>query len=693
MTQNSTLKKALAFLAALLSISAATLFQAAPAQASHLRGSIVSVEYHAPTTAHPAAEVHVTATTLAAKTLPANMTNVQVYQVTGTGASSTVALTTCTGNNTRLPAPATYVDNSNPLFDIAVDAFTISGCFTNPGDYVFSATTSARISGVVNTSNSTIQFESMVHINGTTDADAPVYNAGYMYNIAYESNLSYSTNLGGLGSGNTPVTYSLVTSSASALGGYGASQVPCSDLNTSTGAYRINSSFCTGTDTIASAFGGGQKYYALKVKATDSTGQYTTRDVLLNFNTTANQAPAFTSVPANGAFTVTPGTTSTAQFCAQDPDVNDTLNFTFYPTRSWITKSAVTTVSPATTPNTYCVDFTFAPPTGTTEAFNFEVSVYDNFNAFVRSASNIYSFQAGATLPGNNAGPVISYNPSSYSVETGAALSVGAPASTGSTVVSFSISPALPAGLIFNTTTGAITGSSTEIGSASYTVDGTDAQNVTGTTHITITITVKVEREPIGPVVYTITPRIIYTGNDQEVTITGIRLADATNLIVRGAALNIKSNTSTDLTFIMPKQATEGEAMLSFKTPGGNITWENALLFKATAPTEFHAAASATRNFAAIGFDAGSSVLNATVSKQLKAIAKKIGTTSSVTCTGITMGPTVLARDAKLSKDRAVLACARLKALLPKGITYVSKNSQELDLGSHIRRVEIEVTD
>jgi hypothetical protein len=689
---NSTqFKKVLAFGAALLSISALTLFQAAPAQASHLRGSIVTVEYHAADAQHSTSEVHVVATTLAAKTLPAHMTSVSVYRVTGSGASTTTPVSGCAGNTTPLAAPATYVDNTNPLFDIAVDAFTISGCFSTPGDYVFSATTSARIGGVVNTSNSTIQFESMVHIDGTNDASAPTYNAGYMYNIAFESNLNYSTNLGGLGAGNTPVTYSLVTSAASTLGGFGATQVPCSDLNTSTGAYRINAALCTGSDTITSAFGGSQKYYALKVKATDSTGQYTTRDVLLNFNTTSNQAPAFTTVPANGAFTVAPGTTSTAQFCAQDPDVADTLNFTFSPTRSWITQGSVTTVSPATTPNTYCVVFTFAPPAGTTEAFNFEVSVYDSSNTFVRSASNLYSFQAGAVLP-SNSGPAFTYNPANYSVVAGAALTVAAPTSTGTAVVSYAISPALPAGLTLNTATGEVTGSSSVVGSATYTVTGTDAQNATATT--TITIAVQALPEPVGPVVYSINPRIIYVGADQDVTITGDRLEGASDLVVRGIALTIKGNTKTQLSFFLPKQATAGEVDLSFKTPKGNISWQRAMIVKATAPnTEFEAATTSTRRFAALGFDAGSSYLNATVTAQLKAIAKKIGTTKSVTCTGITQGPTVLARDAKLSRDRAVAACGRLKNLLPKGISYVSKSSQELDLGSHIRRVEIEVTD
>lgn len=656
-----------------------------------MRGSIVTVEYHAPSNGH-AEEVHVRATTLAAKTLTAHMTSVSVYRVTGTNPLTTTPVTGCTGATTPLPSPDSSVDTSNPLFDISVDAFTISGCFSTPGNYIFSATTSARIANVVNTTNSTIQFESMVQIDGTHDSEAPTYNAGYMYNIAYESNLSYSTNLGGLGAGNTPVTYELVTSSASALGGYGATRVPCSDLNLTTGAYRINSALCTGSETIAAAFGGGPKYYALKVRATDANGNYSTRDVLLYFNTTANQAPAFTTVPANGAFTVAPGSTSTAQFCAQDPDVADTLNFTFSPLRSWITQGAVAPVSPATTPNTYCVTYTFAPPTGTTEAFNFEVSVYDNSNTFVRSASNLYSFQAGATLPNSNSAsaPVIAYDPAAYRVDTGRDLNIPAPTSTGSAVVSFSISPALPAGLTLNTSTGAITGSTDVIDSVTYTVTATDAQNVTATATVTITVSL---REPTGPLVYTISPRYIDLNTEQVVTITGIRLADASNLVVRGIPLVITSNTAGDLVFTMPKHSILGEAELSFKTPQGNITWSNALVFRVASTKGEFVPEPEPRSFTAIGFDAGSSVINATVSKQLKSIAKKIGSTKVVTCTGITMGPTILARDAALSKSRAVLACARLKTLLPKGTVFVSKNAQELELGSHIRRVEIEVTD
>ena len=369
-----------------------TQMQMQPAEASHFRGSLVTVEYHSPTGGH-AEEVHVTSTTLTRKGAPDGMYGVNVYL---NSAGVTTAVPGCTTTNTST------IDSSNPVFDIQVDTFTISGCFTSPGEYVFESTSCCRIGGILNTPNIAIQFQAQITIDGIHDSAVPTFNSGYMYNIAYDANLSYTTNLGGIGSGNTAVTHSLVTTTSSALDGYGASAIPCSALDPATGRFQINGTLCTGTDTIASVFGGGQKLYALKVRATDATGQYATRDVLLNFDTTTNQAPAFTTTPAASAFTVAPGATSVATFCAQDPDTADTLNFTSAPSRTWITMGSIS-ANTGTTPTTYCVDFTIAPPLGTVEAFNFEVSVYDNYSNFVRSASGLYSVQAGAVDP--NASP------------------------------------------------------------------------------------------------------------------------------------------------------------------------------------------------------------------------------------------------------------------------------------------------
>lgn len=88
----------------------------------------------------------------------------------------------------------------------------------------------------------------------------------------------------------------------------------------------------------------------------------------------------------------------------------------------------------------------------------------------------------------NPPAPVISYSPSSNSYITGIAISTWTPTNTGGTVASWSISGALPVGLSFNTSTGAITGTPTAItSSTTYTVTATNAGG-SGSTNITITV-------------------------------------------------------------------------------------------------------------------------------------------------------------------------------------------------------------
>jgi hypothetical protein len=566
------------------------------AQASHYRGTLVTVEYHAAAGGH-AEEVHITATGLTRKTTPGGYVNVEVYR---TIAGVPTLVSGCNGTTN----PTTSNDASNPLFEITVNTWTLSGCFSTPGEYTFTSNTCCRISNILNTTNDSIQFASKIKIDGVHDSEAPIYNSGYMYNIAYDSNLSYYTNLGGLGQGNTAVTYELVTSDAYTLDGYGASRVPCSDLNVNTGAYRINSTFCTGAETITAAFGGGQKYYALKVRATDANGQFSTRDVLLNFATTTNRAPAFTVEPASGAFTVVPGTTSTVQFCAQDQDVADVLGFTFSPTRSWITASAVTAVSPATTPNTYCITFTLAPPVGTTEAFNFEVSVFDNYNAFVRSSSNLYSFQAGAVLPNST-----------------------------------------PAPYVFVAT---------------------------------------------GPQVTSISPNKILVSTTKEVKITGERLSGVTKFVVRGIPITVKSNTAFEIVFEMPAQLTEGYADLSFETPVGTLIWSNALRFLAVKNTQVEG--SAVGSYSVSGFLPGSPALTPQIKAKLNVIVSQIEGAKATSCTGYTMGPSVLPRDAALGLARAQAVCAYLNKSLPSRPSIAISKLQDPRVGADIRRVEIKIS-
>src|SRR6185312_2712748 len=98
------------------------------------------------------------------------------------------------------------------------------------------------------------------------------------------------------------------------------------------------------------------------------------------------------------------------------------------------------------------------------------------------------SGNATLTITVNPALPVISYSPSTNSYPINTAITPLVPTNTGGTAASWSISPALPAGLLFDTNTGIISGTPTTVtATATYTVTAT---NITGSDTTTVTITV-----------------------------------------------------------------------------------------------------------------------------------------------------------------------------------------------------------
>lgn len=397
------------------------------AKASHLRGGIVTAEYHA---SHN--ELHVSSTMLAEKTSPASFGSPTIQyrsaaNATPTSLSCTVSADTA--NNVS--------DDSNPLFSIRTTAYTITGasCFTKAGYYVISAQVGARISGIQNQNNSSVQYETQIYVGPTisgtpffgdkgsltfVDSDAPVYNSGYMYNILFSAaatgaEIDYSTNLNAL-SGATPITnYQLVTDTTSAVGGYGAARIKCSNLDSATGVFSIKAQYCQSGEVLSTMKPSSPSYYALKVRATDSSGQYTTRDVLLAVNSSANIRPVFSSqtvspaqsTPGNISLNPSASETATVTLVATDNDTGDVLDFTYSPVRSWITKGTVTQ-SIVNGKKQAQVTYTIAPPSGTEEIIQAEFSVYDNASFSLSSSAN-YNIEAGGVLAAGAPGkPTIS---------------------------------------------------------------------------------------------------------------------------------------------------------------------------------------------------------------------------------------------------------------------------------------------
>lgn len=91
----------------------------------------------------------------------------------------------------------------------------------------------------------------------------------------------------------------------------------------------------------------------------------------------------------------------------------------------------------------------------------------------------------------NDIPPAISYTPTSITAIKGTAITSVTPASTAGAVVTFSISPTLPQGLSFNTVTGEISGTATEVvPSVTHTIT---ASNSGGSATANFSIQVKVE--------------------------------------------------------------------------------------------------------------------------------------------------------------------------------------------------------
>jgi outer membrane protein OmpA-like peptidoglycan-associated protein len=402
------------FFAALVAALGLIFTGVVPANATHLRGAVGSMVYD-----YTAKTVTLTSTMVERKDACSTYSSSNslctyfafptISQVNRTTGAVVATVKTCTGQATT-PTTSVYDNTSQPLYNIFTTTFVIDvSCpsFNTDFDYTFSQLGNNRIGGIKNSTNQTIQFEGKIRINGTTNAKAPIYNSGYMTNVPYNTSTSavFSTNLNALeGLSGKSVTYSLITNQAAALGGYGGSKIPCSDLNLSTGEFRISAGLCVGSENYATAFSGGTPtapiYYVLKTKATDDLGQYTTRDVLLAFASQSDNAPTLTRLTAAAGVTVVPGTPQTITYDARDADAGQTLTWSTNTLPSWATITPGSTVVDASvTPNGVKSTLTLRlnPPAGTNAALSILVSVQDSA-AFPLSATNRLDVSVGSGL-------------------------------------------------------------------------------------------------------------------------------------------------------------------------------------------------------------------------------------------------------------------------------------------------------
>ena len=154
-----------------------------------------------------------------------------------------------------------------------------------------------------------------------------------------------------------------------------------------------------------------------------------------------------------------------------------------------------------------------------------------------------------------------SSNPATYT--NGTTITNNTPTSSGGAVVSYAVSPALPAGLTLNTSTGIISGMPTVVTAvASYTVTAT---NTGGSTTVSVSITIA-SAVTLGWG----TPVAVNNATDDIVTTEGtfvnaFRFGSATNLTINGVTftgVNTGGTSASDTGFF----ATYGSASVNLRS-------------------------------------------------------------------------------------------------------------------------------
>lgn len=383
------------------------------------------------------------------------------------------------------------------------------------------------------------------------------------------------------------------------------------------------------------------------------------------------------------------------------------------------------------------------------------IQVRVNAGAAVAGArSSLVSGWHSVTVTLGISAPDISYSDSAYEFFVGDAIDVGAPTNAGGNFASIGISPATSSGIAFNSSTGEVSGTATEI--LAETVFTVTATNPAGSGTVTFSVVITPRPQASGPATppaYTgpspqiFIPRIIEENAAYVVQVKGTRLQQVTGMSHGALTLKFKI-ISNELIEVEIPPLSQGTKQITFTYGGGGIvSYLNALIVRAAGPgvepppadqevesadsepTEETPSASeessgpdeetpqpsenpvssseevvtgstsagdqvtpeASTKLATVwGFTPGRATLDIFGARKLASVIESMSSASEISCVGYTMGPTVLPIDIQLSYDRAENLCNAIKRSIPSAEISRLEGRQDLDVGYEVRRVEVE---
>jgi gliding motility-associated-like protein len=338
--------------------------------------------------------------------------------------------------------------------------------------------------------------------------------------------------------------------------------------------------------------------------------------------------PAFNAInngttPVTANITVTP---TSASGCAGTPQtftitVNPSASITFPSANySFERTKAITPIQPTVTGvavSNYAISptlptgMTFNTTTGVVSGTPSELRTPTLYTVTTTSASGCnfrrtFTFEVfNAVIPS-----ALSYAPASQTVRLGTAITSMVPSASGGVIASYSINPALPAGLTFNSSTGVVSGTLTaqQTGTVNYTITATNSGGSTtasvtliyntAPTNILLSTNVVTENATLGTTVGTLSATDVDAGDTHTYTlVSGTGSTDNASFTIFGSTLRTAA--------VFDFETKSSYSVRVRVTDAGGLTFEKVLIISVTdvneAPTNISASASSVAENAASG--------------------------------------------------------------------------------------------